>query len=354
MSDRLVRQIDPVPNERETKDRHFAEFETFPNIVLVGDPGSGKSHLFDERARAARTDVYSTRTFLNTPNFEPNAILFIDALDERRAGRNDSTTIDLIVQKLTAARPQKVRLACREHDWLGGTDLAAFHPIFSASGGHVVLSLQALTSSEQQTLLQQHGIGDPVNFLAEAAARDLADLLLNPQNLIMLAAAVRKNHWPKTRAELFATTNELLLREHNTRRTRNGEGQYEVREVRAAAGGAFALRLISDVSGISLLNSEVDPQFPSYRSIPFSKSELVLAALGRRAFRASGNETVDYFHRINAEYAAAHWLPEILTRVDMASTPSFGTGRAARDEFHDSNEHRLHDLHKNSSSGWRT
>ncbi|SEM83956.1 hypothetical protein [Bradyrhizobium sp. OK095] len=310
MSDRFVRQIDPIPNESEPKGRLFSEFESFPNIVLVGDPGSGKSHLFEQSALTAGTKLYSTRTFLNTPSFDPGAILFIDALDERRAGRNDSATIDLIVQKLIAARPRKIRLACREHDWLGGTDLAAFHPIFSASGGHVVLSLQALTSTEQQILLQRHGISDPVDFLAEAAARDLADLLLNPQNLIMLVEAVRKKHWPKTKAELFATTTDLLLREHNTRRSRDGEGQYEVHEVRAPAGAAYALRLISDVSGISLLNSETDPQFPSYRSIPFSKPELVLAALGRRAFRASGNETVEYFHRMNAEYVAAHWLAE--------------------------------------------
>jgi hypothetical protein len=83
-----------------------------------------------------------------------------------------------------------------------------------------------------------------------------------------------------------------------------------VNEVRAPASATCALRLISDVKGISLAEAEIDPLYPSYRTIPFAKPELTLASLGRRAFRGLGNEAVDYSHRVTAEYAAAAWLAQ--------------------------------------------
>jgi hypothetical protein len=264
--------------------------------------------LFEELAQTARTNVQSARAFLNTPPGPAGAMLFIDALDERRAGRSDQATIDLIVQKLFTAKAARVRLACREHDWLGGTDLAAFHPYFAQSGGHVVLALEHLTEVEQRDILKKTGVTDPQQFIKEAERRGLSDFLINPQNLIMLAEVVLKKAWPATRRELLEDTTVILLKEHNRARVRSGGGQYSVNEVRPPASAACALRLISDVEGISLAEAEIDPLYPSYRTIPFAKPELTLASLGRRAFRALGNEAVDYSHRVRAEYAAADWL----------------------------------------------
>src|SRR4051794_14515369 len=118
MSDRLVRQIDPRPSDEVVVSKRMSEYAGTANIVVVGDPGAGKSHLFGELAATERTSVLSARSFLNSPLGPPGATLFIDALDEKRAGRSDQTTIDQIVQRLFAARATRVRLACREHDWL--------------------------------------------------------------------------------------------------------------------------------------------------------------------------------------------------------------------------------------------
>jgi GTPase SAR1 family protein len=121
MSDRFVRQIDPRPNDEVVTPKRMSDYSGTANIVLVGDPGAGKSHLFNELAQAAKTNVQSARAFLNAPPGPAGATLFIDALDERRAGRSDQAVIDLIVQKLFTVNAARVRLACREHDWLGGT-----------------------------------------------------------------------------------------------------------------------------------------------------------------------------------------------------------------------------------------
>src|SRR4051794_20254665 len=115
MSDRFVRQLDPPPKDGGITPKRMSEYLVIPNIVLVGDPGAGKSHLFRELAQHASTSVLSARAFLNSPPGMSGGTVFIDALDERRAGRNDQTTIDLIVQKLFEAKAKHVRLACREN-----------------------------------------------------------------------------------------------------------------------------------------------------------------------------------------------------------------------------------------------
>src|SRR5688500_15445181 len=96
MSNRFVRQIDPRPKDDAVTPKRMSEYSETANIILVGDPGSGKSHLFEELAQAAKSTVLSARAFLNTPG-PAEATLFVDALDERRAGRTDQATIDQIV-----------------------------------------------------------------------------------------------------------------------------------------------------------------------------------------------------------------------------------------------------------------
>ena len=178
MTDRNVRQITPSPQGGE--DQQSLPFSTFSekeNIVLLGDPGAGKSYLFRESSEEVGGRCLTARAFLNIPAFLPDAILFIDGLDERRAGRSDRGTVDAIVQKLFAAAPAKVRISCRAVDWLGESDLAAFQPYFERSGDAVVLNLECLSPEEQRAVLAAQGMtaADADAFIQEAEARGLAD-----------------------------------------------------------------------------------------------------------------------------------------------------------------------------------
>ena len=266
MANRQVRQLMPLPADEDTeRPRTFSEFIDQPNIVLLGDPGAGKTHLFRSFTAAADGIFFTVRNFLNSPPVPDGATLFIDALDEKRAGRGDDDAIDGMVQMLFASPPGKVRISCRERDWLGASDLAAFQLYFDQHGGVIVLSLQALSVDEQKGILLTQGIDDPDAFLNEAAQRGLEDFLTNPPNLIMLAQVVRSGDWPKTRSELFETFTRLLLTEHNPERARAGEGVYGADELRATAGAACAVRLISDVAGISLSDQNDNPDYPSYQ-----------------------------------------------------------------------------------------
>lgn len=312
MHDRFVQVVSAEPPVSDGL-KQFSEYSHLPNVVLLGDPGSGKSYLFREFAAAEGGEALVARAFLNlnSDTLANKSALFIDALDERRAGRGDHSTIDEIVKKLLQVGPEKVRIACRAADWLGNTDLAAFGAYFERTGGCVVLHLLPLSDGERAGVLAAQGVEDAAAFLTEASERGLDDLLGNPQNLKMLADVVRKRSWPNTRSELFRSAVDILLEEHSENQRRRPSGRYSPNDLRGPAGELCAVRLVSDVLAISLTENDSATDLPSYRSVCSADVDRALAALGRRVF-VSGPvvESADYAHRTIAEYLGALWLAE--------------------------------------------
>lgn len=289
----------------------FSAYLKFSNIVLLGDPGAGKTHLFTEFAGFEEGGFRTARSFLNvdTKVLTENKTLFIDGLDERRSRRGDDSAIDEMVRKLVQVSPARVRISCRAADWLGDTDLAAFRDYFDGAGGCIVLSLQPLSKGEQIEVLTASAIEDPAAFLTDAQDRGLGDLLGNPQNLTMLADVVRKRSWPATRAELFKQAVDVLLEEPNRDHSRQRGGHHSASELFDIAGELCAARLISDIQAISLTESDRANDLPSYRSISTGDRSKALVVLGRRVFAATAiTEAVDYAHRTIAEYHGASWL----------------------------------------------
>lgn len=310
MADRRIRIVTANPPLARGDERTlFSQFQNHANIVLLGDPGAGKSHLFTHFASLEGGIYRKVRSFLNLPSLSTDRPLFIDALDERRAGRGDQATINELVRHLFAVRPTKVRISCRKPDWLGDTDLVTLRDYFDAHGGYVVLDLDGLTPAERDAILLSENIDARADFLAEATARQLQYLLTNPQNLIMLCRVVNAGGWPATRAQLFERMTELLLTEHNQDKRHAGDGVYGPEELRDAAGAICAARLISDVDAVTRAEMSSHPVIPSYRSLDSEDLNKVQAALGRRLFETTTDgEAVDCVHRTVAEYVAAAWL----------------------------------------------
>ena len=144
---RIVRQINVAPSKRDDANaRAFSDFSSEPDLVLLGDPGAGKTFTFKQSAIAEGARYLKARAFLNTPAQLFSArVLFIDGLDEKRAGRGDQDMVDAMVQKLFAVSPARVRISCRAADWLSESDLAALRPYFEQGGEARVLLLQNLS-----------------------------------------------------------------------------------------------------------------------------------------------------------------------------------------------------------------
>src|SRR5579872_4656925 len=101
---RNVRQTNIRPDQpRDAVSRPFFDFRESSTLVLLGDPGSGKTYVFNEAAKAEGGRFLKARTFLSMPSdMLKGQALFIDGLDEKRAGRADRDTIDAMVEKLFA------------------------------------------------------------------------------------------------------------------------------------------------------------------------------------------------------------------------------------------------------------
>jgi len=310
MSDRLVEQLFPdVKQSERAVETYFSQYATYPSVVLLGDPGAGKTHLFKAAAADCSGGRYMTvRQFLNVlPNWSDQT-LFIDALDEKRAGRGDDSVVDAMVGKLLAHPPAKLRISCRERDWLGDSDREAFAPFFEPRGGVVVLELGVFTAEEQTILLASLGVSSPEAFLREAHTRELTEYLQNPQNLIMLAEVVNDGRWPETRLELFGLSTRKLLAEHNKERARKDD--YGPNELWHAAGAICSLRLISDIDGVSIDAQGPNDSQPGFELLlKFIERDKLRAALGRRIFQSvAEGAAVDYVHRTTAEFVGADWL----------------------------------------------
>ena len=133
----VPRTCTPLPDDRGSEhaavgalapaagSRPLAACRDLPAYVLLGDPGAGKTTALQGEYAALgsrRALLISARDFLT---FEPRAewrdkTLFIDGLDEVRAGSSDARTpFDAIRARLDALGRPPFRLSCRAADWLG-------------------------------------------------------------------------------------------------------------------------------------------------------------------------------------------------------------------------------------------
>lgn len=310
-NDRFVSVIYPEQKDHHHSLQKFSAFLDKPNIILLGAPGAGKSHLFNSTAKYTNTRCLKVRQFLNMPLLDTDVEIFIDALDESRNGRGDDTAIDNIVKKLFSYPVTKCRISCRESDWLEDTDLGALNDYFELTGDVTVLRLGALSEREQIQILQQNEIDDPIQFISDARLKGVEQFLDNPQTLIMLAQVVKSYDWPETKQKLFSHTAEILLQEHNIVKRSKDMGSHSAKDLLPIAGAIMASRLISGIDGISLDTESNELDYPSFKTLDYLDTERVQETLRRRLFINTSDENiVDYCHRTIAEYLAAQWISE--------------------------------------------
>lgn len=307
--DRYVSQVYPKIERKENIPLKFSDFKDTKNIILLGAPGAGKSHLFKFSAKEYAGQFLTVRSLLRIPASTRNANIYVDALDESRLIGDKGSVIDNIVTSLFESPPSKFRLSCREVDWLGDTDLAALNDYFELYGGVTVLRLEPLSTSEQLGILSDRPKIDSREFVNTAKEKGLSELLGNPQSLLLLASAVELKGWPSNRFDLMSSASEILMEELNRERNKLKEDLFSSIELEDTVGAIMSFRLISGVSGLCIDNQGKGDEYPSLRVLNDLDKAKVKEAIQRRIFvNADWENTVDYYHRTIAEYVAAKWV----------------------------------------------
>jgi hypothetical protein len=308
ITNRRVSQIEPRPaTELSVRVLDYLDRD---EIILLGDPGAGKTHCLRTLAIAEKAAYYTVPQFVARNGDNSARTVYLDGLDEYRSrtSARDSNLAITLLQILRATGSPRLRLSCRFADWLGSTDLELFKD-YCGAGQYAVLALEPLNEQEALDILVDYGTIDPEKFLAEAKSRRMDWTVSNPQNLLMLADVVTHSGWPSTKHELYEQWSLRHLSEHKATLQNSQLGTYSAKDLISPAGAACAALLISDVVGIRLGPSS-DIQTPSYKSVPYANQEAVLAGLSRTAFSSIQPDVITYIHRTVAEYLAARWLGE--------------------------------------------
>ena len=290
--------------------------------MLLGDPGAGKSTAFETEYKALREEscFISARNFLTFDSTKRpewhGKTLFIDGLDEVRAGSSDARgPFDAIRCRLEALGKPRFRLSCRGADWLGANDRKRLRDI-SPDSKVIVLRLDQLTDKDIKEILgNQKNIGRAENFIREAKERGVYELLKNPQSLKLLVKVVASGgDWPKSRLETFEKACRQLVLEHNEEHqaARYNERSPDPNKLPDVAGRLCAVHLLSGIAGYSLHPSEENEEYPVFTSCAYHNPDLLKSALSTKLFKEESDGQFVPVHRHLAEFLGARHLSRII------------------------------------------
>ena len=303
-------------------------YRDVPAYVLLGDPGAGKTTVFENEREAlgkSAIDVISANRLLtydtNTiPREWQNKTLFIDGLDEVRTGTQDGRrNLREIIKLLRAMCNPRFRLSCRAADWLGERD----HGLLSAAsrnGSLVILRLDPLTDQGiLQIVSTCKEIDDPHAFIHAARERGVGVLLENPLSLKLLAQVVgREDGWPASRLELFERAASLLATEYNAEHMM-ADRPAPASDLLDASGRLCALLILSGAQRYTLSGSaEARSGHLEISCCEYDRHELLLPALRTNLF-AEESDGRGPFHPYMSEFVAAKHLSRLISEGLPAS-----------------------------------
>ncbi len=286
-------------------------------VVLLGEPGAGKSTALEHEARAERGEVVTCREVMNGFLISASETAYIDALDEYRSGDVKDKLLAL-TNAISKSRIRRWRLTCRAEDWRAEADIQAMR---RAAGDEsiVVAHLLPLNQKEAQRILASMGEPDPERFFVDARTQNAGAFLENPLSLKLLHSVVVANgQWPTSRFELFAKATLALAHEHDPQRETDPRPSAE-----EIVGEAAAICFYLLASGSKAL-------WRSNALIPKSKQkecvaqhilglepQVLRAVLDTALFHGEGNEFAP-FHRAVAEFLAGNFLANRVTGAGAA------------------------------------
>jgi len=305
--DRRVKIIDGEEKNRGIE--RVGDLRAMPFVVLLGEPGIGKSTVLVREAAREGVPVISVRELMTGTKAPAHATLFLDALDEYRTDGGAEDKAHTLANAIANCDPPRWRLTCRSEDWRKAADIA---PISKTTAGRsiTVAQLLPLDLDEASAILTVLREADPERFLKNAESYGATGFIENPLGLKLLHAAVADGEtWPANRFQLFASATQKLAFERNV--VRSLIERHSVNEILDAAAEAFLLLLVSGARAIWRSNNEPPSAGDARAHVTGHDLQIDRGLLGDMLdtplFRGEG-ETFEPMHRTVAEFLAGKAL----------------------------------------------
>ena len=315
-----------IQGKTETEVQPLSHLRDKPYVVLLGEPGAGKSTSLGYEATAEGGEVMTCREAMNGAQLSTSGTIYLDALDEYRSGNSGKDKLLQLANAISASNIRRWRLTCRAEDW---RDVADINAMRRAANNQpiIVAHLLPLDECEAQSILKALGEVDPKKFIQGAHIRGASAFLENPLSLSLLHSVVVSNGiWPTTRFELFDRAIWALAHEHDSERATDPRPSSE-----AIIGIAAAMCFYLLVSGAKAFwrSNSLPPGSTGTEHVRIYalglESGVVAAALDTALFRGEGH-VFQPFHKTVAEFLAARSLAARVTGTP--DSPAFPLRRA--------------------------
>ena len=315
---RTCTELSSEASDKE-KSRPIESFRDAAAYVLLGDPGAGKTWAFEAECKELEEEAFlvSARDFLAfDPEYCPEwqgKTLFIDGLDEIRAGQADARMpLDRIRNHLVKLGRPRFRISCRMIDWLGDNDRSNLNMV-SQNRDVITLKLDPLTDEDIVRVLESLSAKiDTESFITSAEKQGVYGLLRNPQSLQMLVDLVADGgDWPASRRDVFDRFCSHIVQDPNAEH-RIASGDTDLSMLLDVSGRLCAVQLLSGASGYVTGLQLPDDEYIEVSRNGYEDFQILSRSLKTKLFRAVSEGRVCPVHRHVAEFLGARHLASLI------------------------------------------
>ncbi|HHX2229027.1 TPA: NACHT domain-containing protein, partial [Klebsiella pneumoniae] len=318
-------------------DRTYTETELLAastHIVVLAEPGGGKTELMKSLAQKLNTSVFNASVFAYVEADKENSPLIIDAVDE--VARIDQSGIHKLLALARTSTPTRVIMSSRSSEW-GQASTSIFEKFLGFSP--MVVRLREFDQNEQHAIFKHHAPEeDFFAFQTEVTRFSLDMLLPNPQFLKMFTDAyLESGRRFADKRSIFALAVERLAKEANPNIPKASVSLSVAQKISFSAE-VYAKLLLSGAEGVSTTDATSSRMYPMLSAL-FSGSTACYDILSTQLFKPGDKEDQHRpVHKIVAEYCAADYLiKRIADPVDVLTLPKclpvIAPNGTARDEL---------------------
>lgn len=288
-------------------DRTYTETELLAastHIVVLAEPGGGKTELMKSLAQKLNTSVLNASVFAYVGADKENSPLVIDAVDE--VARIDQSGIHKLLALARTSKPTRVIMSSRSSEW-GLASTGIFEKFLGFSP--MIVRLREFDQNEQHAIFKHHAPEeDFFAFQTEVTRFSLDMLLPNPQFLKMFTDAyLESDRRFADKRSIFALAVERLAKEVNPDIPKASISLSVAQKISFSAE-VYAKLLLSGAEGVSTIDVTASRMYPMLPAL-FSGSTACYDMLSTQLFKPGDKEDQHHpIHKIVAEYCAADYL----------------------------------------------